>query len=284
MSDQTLTRRPTFGPGPLHPDDIPEVKPRRKLGLPLFYCGIVTFLLIPIVAMIVYSFNVPTRNAITPVWQGFTLDAYLNLFAVQGIAEAFFTSVAIAAASGLVSVLIGLPMALALSRYRFRGKGVLNSMIFLDISAPSIVVGSSALAFFLSLNFTMGWTTILIVHVAFNIAYVVTTLRARLSGMGQNLEQAAGDLGASPLVGFFTVTLPLVAPGIVAAFLLAFAMSIDDYVITSFVNGSTETFPLYAYGFTKKGMAPQVLCFGTIVFVVAVCLAFLNGLLNRRRP
>lgn len=267
----------------LHPDQIPERTPRRRPGLAVFYCLVVAFLLIPIVAMVVYSFNQADRNAITPVWQGFTFTWYANLFAVEGIGSAFGTSILIALASGALAVAIGLPMALALTRYRFIGSGLISSLLFADIAAPSIVVGSSSLAFFLTLGFPMGVRTILIVHVAFNIAYVVAALRARLAGMGTDLEQAASDLGATPLTAFWRITVPMIMPGIVAAFLLALAMSIDDYVITSFINGSTQTFPLFAYGFTKKGMAPQVLCFGTIVFVVAAGLAFLNGFLNRRR-
>jgi spermidine/putrescine transport system permease protein len=282
MSD-TTTRPPAYGHGPLHPEDIPERKAPARPGLAIFYWLVVAFLLVPIVAMVVYSFNEASRNSITPVWKGFTFTWYAHLFDVEGIGHAFLTSILVAIVSGAASVVIGVPLAMALSRHRFWGKGLINGLLFADIAAPSIVVGSSSLAFFLSLNFPMGITTILIVHIAFNIAYVVATLRARLSGMGTQMEQAAGDLGASPFVAFWKVTLPLMLPGIVAAFLLALAMSIDDYVITSFINGSTETFPLYAYGFTKKGMAPQVLCFGTIVFVVAAGLAFINGLLNRRR-
>ncbi|MBO0843333.1 MAG: ABC transporter permease [Nocardioides sp.] len=268
---------------PLSLEEIPDRRPPRRFGLAIVYWVVVAFLLIPIVAMIVYSFNGASRNAITPQWKGFTLHWYAHLFAVEGIGQAFLTSILVALASAAISIAIGLPMAMALARHRFLGRGLVGSIIFVDIAAPSIVVGSSALAFFLSLNFPMGFLTILIVHVAFNIAYVVTALRARLSGMGTQLEQAAGDLGANPLSAFWRVTVPLIMPGIVAAFLLALAMSIDDYVITSFINGSTQTFPIFAYGFTKKGMAPQVLCFGTIVFVVAALLAVVNGWLNRRR-
>ncbi|WGL53732.1 ABC transporter permease [Nocardioides sp. BP30] len=283
MSDVVTSREPMFGPAPLALEDIPDRKPRPRLGLPIFYCLVVAFLLVPIVAMVVYSFNEASHNAISPVWKGFTLTWYAHLFDAEGITTAFVTSIVIALLSGALSVILGLPLALALARHRFWGRGVISSLLFLDIAAPSIVVGSSALAFFLSLNFPMGFTTILIVHVAFNIAYVVATLRARLSGTGTQLEQAASDLGATPVVAFWKVTLPMLTPGIVAAFLLALAMSIDDYVITSFINGSTQTFPLYAYGFTKKGMAPQVLCFGTIIFLVAAALAVATGVLNRRR-
>jgi len=279
----TSVREPWVANAPLAPGEIPDRRPRPRPALPIFYWIVVGFLLIPIVAMVAYSVNGASRNAITPVWKGFTFTWYAHLFDVEGIGDAFFTSILVAVLSGTLSIVIGLPMAMALARHRFWGRGLISSLLFADIAAPSIVVGSSSLAFFLSLNLSMGLGTILIVHVAFNIAYVVAALRARLSGMGTQLEQAAGDLGAGPFVAFWKVTLPLLVPGLLAAFLLAFALSIDDYVITSFINGSRQTFPLFAYGFTKKGMAPQVLCFGTIVFVVAAIVAVLTGLLNRRR-
>jgi spermidine/putrescine transport system permease protein len=155
-------------------------------------------------------------------------------------------------------------------------------LVFVDIAAPSIVVGAASLSFFLSINLANGFLTILLTHVAFNIAYVVVVVRARLSGMGRALEDAASDLGANPWVAFMRVTLPLLLPGLIAAGLLAFSMSIDDYVITSFVAGPTVTFPLFVYGAAKVGLPPQVLCFGTIIFVVGLGVAILNGVLNRR--
>ena len=159
---------------------------------------------------------------------------------------------------------------------------MLTSIVFVDIAAPSIVVGAASLSFFLSINLATGFLTILLVHVAFNIAYVVVVVRARLSGMGRALEDAASDLYANPWVAFMRVTFPLLVPALIAAGLLAFAMSIDDYVITSFVAGPTVTFPLFVYGAAKVGLPPQVLCFGTIIFVVGLTVAILNGLLNRR--
>jgi spermidine/putrescine transport system permease protein len=171
---------------------------------------------------------------------------------------------------------------MALGRYKFWGMGSITAIVFADIAAPAIVVGAASLSFFLSINLNTGLLTILIAHVAFNVAYVVVVVRARLSGMDQSIEDAARDLGANPLVTFYRVTLPLLWPGLLAAFLLAFAMSIDDYVITSFIAGSTVTFPLFVYGAAKVGLPPQVLCFGTLIFVVGLLLAFGNGFLNRR--
>jgi spermidine/putrescine transport system permease protein len=191
-------------------------------------------------------------------------------------------SVEIALLSAAISLLVGTPLAMALARYRFAAKPVITATVFVDIAAPSIVVGAASLSLFLSLNLATGFLTILLVHVAFNIAYVVVVVRARLSGMGRSLEEAAGDLGANPLVTFWKVTLPLLLPGMVAAGLLAFAMSIDDYVITSFVAGPTVTFPLFVYGGAKVGLPPQVLCFGTLIFVVGLLVAVGNGVLTRR--
>lgn len=267
----------------LTPDDLPEPRRRPRVVLPIYYCVVIAILFLPIGAMIAYSFNIAPNARVSTVWQGFTLQNYLHLVDQADLFGSFVVSIEIAVLSSVISIVLGVPLALALERYRFLGKGLLSSILFVDIAAPSIVVGSSSLSFFLTANFQTGFGTILISHVAFNIAYVVVTLRARLSGMGTAYEQAAADLGANPFTGFFRVTLPLLMPGIVASFMLALAMSIDDYVITSFVAGSTTTFPLYIYGI-KTGMPAQVLCFGTIVFVVGVALFFLNAAINRRRP
>jgi spermidine/putrescine transport system permease protein len=201
---------------------------------------------------------------------------------VDGLGSAFLVSVEIALLSALISVAVGTPLAMALERHRFLARGPLSAIVFADIAAPSIVVGAASLSFFLSTDIPTGFGTILLVHVAFNIAYVVVVLRARLSGMGQALEEAAGDLGAPPFTAFWKVTFPLLIPGMLAGALLSLAMSIDDYVITSFVAGPAVTFPLFVYGAAKVGLPPQVLCFGTIIFVVGIVVAVLNGLLTRR--
>ncbi|GAA4184199.1 ABC transporter permease [Gryllotalpicola kribbensis] len=258
-----------------------QPRARRRPVLPIIYWLVIAITLVPIAVMVVYSFNVAPNHRITYVWHGFTLDYYAHLADLSGLWQAFVLSIVIAIASGAISVVIGTPLALALERHRFWGRRVLTGILFVDIAAPSIVVGAAALSFFLSIGLNTGVTTILLVHVTFNIAYVVVTLRARLSGMGTALEQAAADLGAPPVSAFFRVTLPLMMPGIVASFMLALAMSIDDYVITSFVAGSATTFPLFVYG-VKTGLPPQVLCMGTIIFTVGLLLAVLNGALNRR--
>jgi spermidine/putrescine transport system permease protein len=259
-------------------------EPRRRRGvlLPLFFWLVIAITMVPIAVMIVYSFNNAPVSRITFAWKGFTLYWYRNLTQVSGLTHAFVISLELAALSAIIAVLIGTPMAMAMARYRFWGRSLLSSMVFVDIAAPSIVVGAASLSWFLSINLATGFLTILFVHVAFNIAYVVVVVRARLSGMGRALEDAASDLGANPWVAFMRVTLPLLLPGLIASGLLAFSMSIDDYVITSFVAGPTVTFPLFVYGAAKVGLPPQVLCFGTIIFVVGLSVAIANGLLNRR--
>jgi spermidine/putrescine transport system permease protein len=259
-----------------------EPKRRPRPLLPMFFWLVIAITMVPIAVMILYSFNNAPVSRITFAWKGFTLYWYRNLTQVSGLTHAFVTSLELAVLSAVIAVAIGTPLAMSLARYRFLGKSLLNSMVFVDIAAPSIVVGAASLSFFLSIDLANGFLTILLTHVAFNIAYVVVVVRARLSGMGRALEDAASDLGANPWVAFMRVTLPLLLPGLIAAGLLAFSMSIDDYVITSFVAGPTVTFPLFVYGAAKVGLPPQVLCFGTIIFVVGLGVAVLNGVLNRR--
>ena len=255
---------------------------RRGPWLAIVYWVTIAITLVPIVYMIVYSFNDAPTNRLSFAWNGFTTYWYANLVNVSGLGAAFVTSVLVAFLAAIISVAIGLPLALALERYRFPGRGVVNTVVFADIAAPSIVVGSASLSFFLSVGLGTGFLTVLITHVAFDVAYVVVVLRARISGTSRVLEEAASDLGATPFQAFRLVTLPLLAPGMLAAGLLALAMSIDDYVITSFVAGPSVTFPLFVYGAAKAGMPPQVLCFGTLVFAVGLLVALLNGALNRR--
>jgi spermidine/putrescine transport system permease protein len=280
MSTATEEPGPTLAPPA--PKRYPEPKQRPRPLLPLFFWLVIGITMVPIAVMIVYSFNNAPVSRITFVWKGFTLYWYRNLTQISGLTHAFVVSLEIAVLSSIIALAIGTPLAMSLARYRFWGRPVLTSIVFVDIAAPSIVVGAASLSFFLSINLATGFATILLVHVAFNIAYVVVVVRARLSGMGRALEDAASDLYANPWVAFMRVTFPLLVPGLIAAGLLAFSMSIDDYVITSFVAGPTVTFPLFVYGAAKVGLPPQVLCFGTIIFVVGLTVAIVNGLLNRR--
>jgi spermidine/putrescine transport system permease protein len=250
------------------------------------YTGLaVIYLLLPVAIIILFSFNKPAgrRNF---VWQEFSLDAWLNPFGVPGLASAVQLSLIIAFVSTLVATIIGTLMALALVRYDFRGRRITNSLIFLPMATPEIVMGASLLTLFVSIGrppfFPLSIVTILIAHILFNISYVVVTVRARLVGFPRHLEEAAMDLGATEWQTFWRVTFPLILPGIIAAALLAFSLSIDDFVITNFSAGRTQTFPMFIYAQAKVGVPVQVYVIGSIIFLVAVLSVGLTTLAGRR--
>jgi spermidine/putrescine transport system permease protein len=201
------------------------------------------------------------------------------------LSSAVKVSVEIAILSSLVATVLGTLIALALVRYRFRGSATTNFLIFIPMATPEIVMGASLLTLFNAHNhlFTVGFETILIAHIMFNISYVVVTVRARLVGFDRHLEEASMDLGANELVTFWRVTLPLIMPGILAASLLAFALSIDDFVITYFNAGTVTTFPLFVWGAARVSVPPQINVIGTAIFVIAVSLMLLNVLWQNRR-
>jgi spermidine/putrescine transport system permease protein len=202
---------------------------------------------------------------------------------VPGLGDAMWVSLQVAALASIVATVLGTLIALALVRYGFRGRGATNLLIFLPMSTPEIVLGASLLALFLTVHVATGFLTILIAHVMFNISFVVVTVKARLIGFDRHLEEAAADLGADELTTFRKVTLPLIAPAILAGALLAFALSVDDFVITYFNSGATITFPLFVWGAARIGAPPQVNVFGTLIFVVALGAMALNVLLQSRR-
>jgi spermidine/putrescine transport system permease protein len=240
------------------------------------------YLLLPIAVVIAFSFNDP-RGRFNYVWQGFTLENWRNWDAVPGLRDAIVLSLQVAAVSSILATALGTLIALALARYGFRGRGATNFLIFLPMSTPEIVLGASLLALFLNLQFATGFTTIVIAHIMFNISYVVVTVKARLAGFDRHLEEAAMDLGANEWTTFRKVTLPLIAPGILAGFLLAFALSVDDFVITYFNSGSEVTFPLFVWGAARVGAPPQVNVIGTAIFVLALAAMAANILIQSRR-
>jgi spermidine/putrescine transport system permease protein len=240
------------------------------------------YLLLPIGVVVAFSFNDPAGR-FNYTWQGFTLDNWTNWNAVSGLTEAMSLSLQIAAISAAVSTILGTLIALALVRYVFRGRGATNLLVFLPMSTPEIVLGASLLALFLTMNVPTGFLTIVIAHIMFNVSYVVVTVKARLVGFDRHLEEAALDLGASEWTTFRKVTLPLIAPGILAGALLAFALSVDDFVITYFNSGSEVTFPLFVWGAARVGAPPQVNVIGTAIFVVALGLMLVNVLFQTRR-
>ena len=241
-----------------------------------------TYLLLPIAVVIAFSFNDPAGR-FNYTWQGFTLDHWRNWDGVPGLTGAMSLSLQIAALSSLVATTLGTLIALALVRYGFRGRSATNFLIFLPMAAPEIVLGASLLTLFLTLQFATGFLTILIAHIMFNISFVVVTVKARLVGFDRHLEEAAMDLGANEWTTFRKVTLPLIAPAILAGALLTFALSVDDFVITYFNSGSEVTFPLFVWGAARVGAPPQVNVIGTMIFVVALGLMLVNILLQRRK-
>lgn len=240
------------------------------------------YLLVPIGIVILFSFNDPAGR-FNYTWQGFTLEHWRNWDGVPGLRDAMVLSIEIALVASIVATALGTLIALALVRYGFRGRGATNLLIFLPMSTPEIVLGASLLTLFINLNVFLGFTTILIAHIMFSISYVVVTVKARLIGFDRSLEEAAMDLGANEWTTFRKVTLPLIAPAILAAALLSFALSVDDFVITYFNSGSEITFPLFVWGAARVGAPPQVNVLGTMIFIVALSLMVLNILLQRRR-
>jgi spermidine/putrescine transport system permease protein len=240
------------------------------------------YLFLPIAIVIAFSFNDPLGR-FNYTWQGFTFHNWLNPLDYPGLSGALRVSIEIAVLSSLVATLFGTLVALALVRYRFRGSTTTNLLIFVPMTTPEIVMGASLLALFLNWKIPQGFGTILIAHIAFNISYVVVTVRARLVGFDRHLEEAAMDLGANEIVTFFRVTLPLIAPGILAAGLLAFALSIDDFVITYFNAGTTTTFPLFVWGAARVSVPPQINVVGTAIFLIAIGGMLANVLWQNRR-
>jgi spermidine/putrescine transport system permease protein len=252
--------------------------------LPTYSALVILYTLIPIGVMVLYGFNQAPNDRLTFAWKGFTTEWYRHLFDIPDLTTALVHSIEIATLSTLIATALGTPAALALSRYRFRGRGAGDLVILADVAAPSVVVGASLLGFFVYFGVPRGLTTILIAHVAFNVAFVIVVLQARLADLDESLVEAAQDLGANPWIAFWRVTFPLIFPGILAAALLAFALSIDDFIITSFVAGQTLTFPLWVYGSVKVGIPPQVFVMGTLIFVAGVIFAAASVIAQRRGP
>jgi spermidine/putrescine transport system permease protein len=250
---------------------------RRSLGLGWMrryvltvYAGLaLVYLFLPIAIVILFSFNNPAGR-FNYTWQGFTFKNWTHPLDYPGLSGALKISIEIAVLSSLVATALGTLIALALVRYAFRGRGLTNLLIFMPMTTPEVVMGASLLALFVGRGVVLGFLTIFIAHVMFNISYVVVTVKARLVGFDRHLEEAAMDLGANEWTTFQKVTLPLIAPGIIAAALLAFALSVDDFVITYFNAGSTTTFPLFVWGAARVALPPQINVIGTAIFVVAV--------------
>jgi spermidine/putrescine transport system permease protein len=292
----TTAARPAELAGPRLGAPRTILRTMDRWALPAFTGLAIVYLLIPIAVMIVFSFN-DYQGKFNFIWHGFTLNGWLHPLEWPGLSSALGTSLLIAFVSTIIATALGTLIGLALARYQFRGRGAINTLIFLPMATPEIVMGSSLLTLFVStalppLNgiipkgslYPLGLTTILIAHVMFNISYVVVTVKARLAGFDRHLEEAAMDLGANEWMTFWKVTFPLILPGVIAAALLAFSLSIDDFVITNFVSGTTNTFPIFVWGIIKNALPVQINVIGSIVFLVAVGGVALTTLRQGRSP
>jgi spermidine/putrescine transport system permease protein len=232
--------------------------------------------------MILFSFN-DTKGRFNQSWEGFTLKWYGQVFAIEELTKALVISLLIALVTMIVAGALGTGIGYALGRYAFRGAGSLNLVMFATISSPELVMGASLLTLFVSLGFGLGAGTITIAHIMFSISFVAAVVRARVLTMDGSLEEAAADLGAGPWTTFWKITFPLILPAIFSGMLLAFALSIDDFVVTNFTAGTTVTFPLWIWGATRVGIPPQVNVMGTLIFLTGVLIAVATSLRGRRR-
>jgi spermidine/putrescine transport system permease protein len=257
-------------------------RPLRTWLLGAWSVAALVYLFIPIAVVVLYSFNDPAGR-FNLTWQGFTLDHWRHPFAVEGLSEALRNSLLIGLLSTTLAVALGTFMALALVRYRFRGRAPANFFIFLPLATPEVVLGAALLGLFITMGLATGFATIFIAHTMFIVSYVVVTIRARLQGLDTHLEEAAMDLGANEWTAFRKVTLPLIAPGVAAAALLAFALSVDDFVITNFTAGQTSTFPLFIWGAARQGVPAEVNVLATMLLLAVLGLMALNVAYQRRR-
>jgi spermidine/putrescine transport system permease protein len=240
------------------------------------------YLFAPIVVIVVFSFNKP-KGKFNIVWQGFTLDNWANPFSNKALTDALFVSVRVALISSIIAAVLGTMIALSLSRYRFKGSGAVNLFLVLPLTSPEVVLGSSLATLFLSRGVDFGYTTVIIAHVMFQVSFVAVTVRARIRGFDWTLEQAAMDLGASPQRAFWRITFPLILPGILAAWLLSFALSIDDFIITFFNAGSLVTFPLQIFGASRVAIPPQINVLASMLLFLSIALMVGALLIESRR-
>ncbi|WP_328768331.1 ABC transporter permease [Streptomyces sp. NBC_00286] len=240
------------------------------------------YLLLPNVIVTVFSFNNP-KGRFNYEWQQFSTEAWTDPCGVADLCGSLALSLQIAAWATLGATVLGTLIAFALVRYRFRARGAVNSLVFLPMAMPEVVMAASLLTLFLNMGAQLGFWTVLIAHIMFCLSFVVTAVKARVMSMDPKLEEAARDLYAGPFQTFVRVTLPIAAPGIVAGALLAFALSFDDFIITNFNAGATVTFPMFVWGSAQRGTPVQINVIGTGMFIVAVLIVLAGMVISGRR-
>ncbi|MFE4334490.1 MULTISPECIES: ABC transporter permease [unclassified Streptomyces] len=254
---------------------------RRNL---IVIAGLLTlaYMILPNVVVMVFSFNKP-KGRFNYAWQHFSLDAWKDPCGVADMCGSLSLSLQIATWATVGATVLGTMISFALVRYRFRARGAINSLIFLPMAMPEVVMAASLLTLFLNMGAQLGFWTILIAHIMFCLSFVVTAVKARVMSMDPRLEEAARDLYAGPVQTFLRVTLPIAAPGIAAGALLAFALSFDDFIITNFNAGSTVTFPMFVWGSAQRGTPVQINVIGTAMFIIAVTVVVAGQLIANRR-
>jgi len=256
------------------------VKKKRQPLLSIHAFLMMAFIYVPILIIIIYSFN-DTR--LSGNWEGFTFEWYISLFDNRNVMEALMNSLTVAVVSTIISTMLGTAAALGLRNLGRRGRSGMNGLLYLPVIIPDIIMGLSLLVLFSQLNIPLGKTTVMIAHITFSISYVYVVVSARLSGMGKQLDEAAQDLGATPWQAFRHVTLPQIAPGIISGALIAFTLSLDDFMVSFFVAGpSSTTLPIYIYAQVKRGISPEINALCTILILVSITLILLaQYILNR---
>ncbi len=234
--------------------------------LNLFAALVYIFMYVPIIILVVFSFD---NSRLAVEWHGFTLSWYQKLFQNEAVKSALFNSLIVASIAVTVSVFMGVLVAVGLSRARFKGMALIRGLIVLPIIVPEIAMAVGALILFIAIGLPLGFATVLVAHIIFCLSYVALTVAARLEGLNPQLAEAALDLGATPVEAFCKVTLPILAPGIISGALLAFVLSLDDFVITQFTAGvGATTLPLRIYSMVKFGVSPEINALSTLMLTV----------------
>lgn len=267
------------------PPQPKKVRARRNWGDVLLRIAaglVLAYLFLPIFVIVLFSFNKPAGK-FNYTWQGFTLENWLDPFKYPPLTEALKLSLNVAAVSTAVALVLGTLVAIALVRQRWRGQRAVDTFLVLPLTAPEVVMGAALLTLFLDFSWPAGYTTILLSHIAFEVSFIAMTVRARVRGFDWTLEDASLDLGAGPARTFFKVTLPLIVPGIVAAAMLSFALSLDDFIITYFVSGSEVTYPLYVNAAVKAAVPPQINVLATAILLASLALLAAGTLYRRKK-
>ena len=279
-------------PGTLRHESLPEQREGSRVGAFLRRLGpsvlniyaflVLLYLFVPILVIVLFSFNKPAGK-FNFVWKGFSLEAWQHPFKYPALVDAMKLSLQVAAISTFIACVLGTLIALGLVRYRFRGSGSVNTFLVLPLTTPEVVMGSSLLTLFLDLYWNLGFVTIILAHVMFQISFVALTVKARIRGFDWTLEDAAMDLGAPPTRTFLRITFPLILPGIIAAAMLSFALSLDDFIITLFNSGNKVTYPLYVNTAQKTSFPPQINVMASVILGASLLLIGLSAVWSRYR-